>query len=336
MKVLVVGGAGYIGSHTSYELIRGGHEVVVLDNLSTGRFANVHPAARFYTADIRDREAIHQVFAAETAYGAFDVVMHFAAKLVVEESLCQPLAYYQNNVEGLRLLLDVMVEFQARRLVFSSSAAVYGQTTTSLCREDDPTLPINPYGETKLAAERMIHWVAQAHSMQYCILRYFNVAGADASLRIGLDKDQLTWLVPLIMQTALGQRDKFMVFGSDYDTPDGTCIRDYIHVTDLAEAHLLGAHYLMMGDQSLTANLGSGSGYSVLQVLQAALELFDFPYEFADRRPGDPARLVADTSRARTVLGWQPQLDLRTMLESDYSYRKTLLGQAEAGGTTMP
>ena len=342
MKVLVVGGAGYIGSHTVYELIRAGHEVVVLDNLSTGRARNVHSQARFYQGDILNRNDITTMLKAETAASTasaasvqaastpaapFDVAMHFAAKLIVPESVEQPLAYYHNNVEGLRTLLEALVEYGVPRIVFSSTASVYGQPADGICREGDPTNPISPYGETKLACEKMIHWVAAAHQMQYCILRYFNVAGADASLEIGLDKDQLTWLIPLIMQTALGQREKLSIYGSDYDTPDGTCIRDYIHITDLAKAHILGAEYMMNTNQSLLANLGSGSGYSVREVVEAALQLFDFPYEYGDRRPGDPDRLIADISRAREVLGWQPELDLRAMLESDYNFRRQLLSK---------
>ena len=365
MKVLVVGGAGYIGSHTVYELIRAGHDVAILDNLSTGRQQNVHPQARFYWGDIREKSDVTRVLDAEAALGAgaggtgagaggavggaggaaggavgagvgggaatdghpVDVVMHFAAKLIVPESVSQPLAYYDNNVGGVQTLLEAMVDRGVRRLVFSSTAAVYGQPADGLCREDDPTNPINPYGETKLACEKMIEWVAAAHGLQYCIFRYFNVAGADASLKIGLDKDLLTWLVPLIMQAALGQRPKLSIFGHDYATPDGTCIRDYIHVTDLAQAHVLGAQYLIETSESLTANLGSGRGYSVKEVLDAALELFAVPFEYAPRRPGDPDRLVADCTRAYQVLGWKPRLSLTEMLKSDYEFRKKLLNQ---------
>ncbi|MCL2631927.1 MAG: UDP-glucose 4-epimerase GalE [Coriobacteriia bacterium] len=328
MKVLVVGGAGYIGSHTVYELIRAGHEVVVLDNLSTGRRHSVHPEARFYEADIRNHSDIAEVLQAETSLAPIDVTMHFAAKLIVPESVDHPLEYYQNNVEGLRTLLGVLVEFDISRIVFSSTAAVYGQPADGICREDDQTKPINPYGETKLAAEKMIHWVAAAHQMQYCIFRYFNVAGADASLEIGLDKDQLTHLIPLIMQTALGLREMFYIFGNDYDTPDGTCVRDYIHVTDLAKAHVAGAKYLLETDQSLIANLGSGSGYSVKEVLDTALTLFDLPYQYDERRPGDPDRLTADITRAREILGWQPELDLLAILESDYNFRRKLIADS--------
>ena len=332
MKVLVVGGAGYIGSHTVYELIRAKHDVVVLDNLSTGRRNSVHPLARFYSGDIRNRKDIANALAIETTDTPIDVVMHFAAKLIVPESINHPLEYYQNNVDGLRTLLDTLVQFGVSRIVFSSTAAVYGQPENGICHEDDSTTPINPYGETKLAAEKMIHWVAQAHNMQYCIFRYFNVAGADASLEIGLDKDQLTHLIPLIMQTALGLRDKFYIFGDDYNTPDGTCIRDYIHVTDLAKAHILGAEYLVNTGSSLTANLGSGRGYSVKEVLDTTLELFALPYEYGDRRPGDPDQLTADISRAQKVLGWRPELDLHAILKSDYSFRKKLLaGQQMVG-----
>jgi len=326
MKVLVAGGAGYIGSHAVYELIRAGHEAVVFDNLSTGRRDAVHPCARFFEGDIRDKQALSACIQTEvkTTGAPFDVAMHFAAKLIVPESVTQPLAYYENNVEGLRTMLEALVDNGVRNIVFSSTAAVYGEPTGAACSEDDYTVPINPYGETKLADERMIKWVCAAHDMNYCILRYFNVAGADASLEIGLDKDQLTHLIPLIMQTALGLREKLSIFGDDYDTPDGTCIRDYIHVTDLAKAHILGAQYLVDNKASLLVNLGSGKGFSVTEVVNAAKELFDFSYEYTTRRPGDPAKLTADISRARALLGWEPELDLRSMLESDYAYRKKI------------
>ncbi|MDR1713038.1 MAG: UDP-glucose 4-epimerase GalE [Coriobacteriales bacterium] len=327
MKVLVVGGAGYIGGHTGYELVRAGHDVVVLDNLSTGNLHNVHPDARFYWGDIRNKTDITRVLTAEAADGQpVDVAMHFAAKLIVPESVSQPLAYYENNVEGLRTMLEALVDCGVRNVVFSSTAAVYGEPASGICREDDPTVPINPYGETKLACEKMIRWVAEAHGLNYCIFRYFNVAGADASLEIGLDKDQLTHLVPLVMQAALGLREKLFIFGDDYDTPDGTCVRDYIHITDLAQAHVLGAEYITSGQGSLLVNLGSGSGYSVKEVVEAAEALAHIPCEYAPRRPGDPARLTADISRARQLLGWQPKLDLATILKSDLDFRRKLNG----------
>ncbi|MDR3053413.1 MAG: UDP-glucose 4-epimerase GalE [Coriobacteriales bacterium] len=324
MKVLVIGGAGYIGSHTTYELIRAGHEVVVLDNLSTGRMGAIHADARFFWGDIRRKSDITKVLLAEEKTRPVDVVMHFAAKLVVPESVLKPLEYYENNVEGVRTMLEAMVDCGVKNIVFSSTAAVYGEPDNPLCSEDDPTAPINPYGETKIASEQLIKWVAAAHGMNYCILRYFNVAGADQSLRIGLDKDQLTHLIPLIMQSALGMREKLSIFGSDYPTSDGTCIRDYIHVTDLAQAHVSGAQHILDTGDSLLLNLGSGKGFSVKEVVDAALELFDFNYEFAPRRAGDPAKLIANSNRAREILGWEPKLSLTDMIKSDYAYRKQL------------
>ncbi|MDR1082800.1 MAG: UDP-glucose 4-epimerase GalE [Coriobacteriales bacterium] len=327
MKVLVVGGAGYIGSHTTYELIRAGHEVIVLDNLSTGSTENVHPQARFVWGDIRRKSDIVHVLNAEAQAGApVEVAMHFAAKLIVPESVEQPLAYYENNVEGLRTMLEALVECGVKNIVFSSTAAVYGEPITPECDEGDATEPINPYGETKLACEKMIAWVGAAHDLNYCILRYFNVAGADASLKIGLDKDQLTHLIPLIMQAALGIREKLFIFGDDYDTPDGTCIRDYVHVTDLAQAHVLGAEYILNNKTSLLANLGSGSGFSVREVVDAARKLFEVPFEYAPRRPGDPAKLIARIERADKILKWKPQHNLQSILKSDYEFRKRRIG----------
>lgn len=329
MKVLVAGGAGYIGSHAVYELIRAGHDVVVFDNLFSGTTDNIHPKAQFVKGDIRNKNDVSGVLLAEAKKGEpFDVAMHFAARLIVPESMEKPLEYYENNVEGLRVMLEALVENNVRNIVFSSTAAVYGEPTKPQCSEDDLTIPVNPYGETKLACENMIKWTAQAHDLNYCILRYFNVAGADSSLEIGLDKDQLTHVVPLIMQTALGVREKFFVFGDDYDTFDGSCIRDYIHVSDLAQAHVLGAEHILSTGESLLANLGSGSGYSVKQLLSTAQELFDVSFEIAPRRLGDPAKLVANISKAKEVLGWKPTLDLKAMLKSDYEFRKKLLGKS--------
>jgi UDP-glucose 4-epimerase len=326
MHVLVAGGAGYIGSHAVYELIRAGHSVVVFDNLSTGRREAVHGEAQFVEGDIRDVNALSAAFAEQAEAGRpVDVAMHFAAKLIVPESVEQPLAYYENNVEGLRSMLQAMVRNKVDNIVFSSTAAVYGEPTSAVCREGDYTLPINPYGETKLACERMIKWVAAAHGMHYAIFRYFNVAGADSSLQIGLDKDQLTHLIPLIMQTALGLRERLEIFGSDYQTPDGTCIRDYIHVSDLARAHVLGAQYLLREGESILANLGSGTGYSVAEVVAAAKAMFDFDFAYAPRRPGDPAKLIASIERAREVLGFRPSFSLAEMLRSDYDYRRKLI-----------
>lgn len=325
MKVLVIGGAGYIGSHTVYELIRAGHDVVVFDNLTTGLRSAVHKDAHFYEGDICDKQALLSCIEQEQENTPIDMVMHFAAKIIVPESVEKPLEYYYNNVEGVRIMLECMVEADIKNVVFSSTAAVYGEPATGICHEEDALAPINPYGETKLACEKMIQWVSQAHGFNYCIFRYFNVAGADASLEIGLDKEVITWLVPLVMQAALGQREKIFIAGTDYPTPDGTCIRDYVHVTDLAKAHILGAAYILENHENLILNLGSGDGYSVKELVDAALEIIEVPYEVGPRRAGDPAKLIACADKAYEVLGWKPQLPLSTMLQSDLDFRRTLL-----------
>lgn len=324
MKFLVIGGAGYIGSHTVYELIRAGHEAVVYDDLSTGQRNAVHKDAPFYEGDIRNKEQLAACIAEEQAKGAIDVVMHFAAKLIVPESVSKPLEYYHNNVEGVRIMLECMVEADVKNVVFSSTAAVYGEPATGVCHEEDALSPINPYGETKLACEKMIQWVAAAHNMNYCIFRYFNVAGADSTLEIGLDKEVITWLVPIIMQAALGQRDKIVIAGTDYPTPDGTCVRDYVHVTDLAKAHILGAEYIAEKHEDLILNLGSGDGYSVKEMVDESLKLIDVPFETGPRRPGDPAKLIANADKAYEILGWKPELGLPTILQSDLDFRRTL------------
>jgi len=321
MKVLVVGGAGYIGSHTIYELVRSGHEVVVIDNLSTGLKEMIHENARFHFGDVTNKDRMIEIFNEETALKPFDVVMHFAAKLIVPESMTQPLEYYYNNVEGVRILLEVMNEFNVKNIVFSSTAAVYGTPINAVCREEDYTIPINPYGESKLACEKLIKWVANAHNMNYCIFRYFNVAGADETLEIGLKKDTLTHLVPIAIQTALGIRDKMTVFGDDYDTPDGTCIRDYIHVTDLAQAHVLGAEHLVNKNESLLVNLGSNNGFSVKEVIAEVEKFKPVNFEIGPRRDGDPDKLIASNDKAKDILGWEPKLNIREIVESDMNFR---------------
>jgi len=322
MKVLVVGGAGYIGSHVVLDLIRAGHEVVVADNLSTGLRDFVHPKARFYLADITKPADLEKVFMGEKPAGSFDIVMHFAAKLDVAESVDKPLDYYHNNVEGVRVLLDAMLRADVKNIVFSSTAAVYGEAQTSapIC-EDAELAPINPYGASKLAAEQLIQWAHKAHGFNYAILRYFNAAGADESLSIGLEKAQYTHLVPLAVRAAMGLEADIKVFGDDWPTPDGTCIRDYIHVSDLSSAHLLASQYLAENKQSLLVNLGTEKGSSVKEVIAAVDKLRRCPFQMADRRPGDPAILVADAGRAREILGWQPQRSLTEIVESDYAYR---------------
>jgi len=321
MKVCVIGGAGYIGSHAVYELIRAHHQVVVIDNLSTGSKASVHPKATFIWGDITDYDQFKKVFSEENQRERFDAVMHFAAKIIVSQSVSNPLDYYFNNVEGVRIMLKVMVEEGVQNIVFSSTAAVYGEPTKPICVESDPCKPINPYGETKLSAEKLIQWVCNAHQMNYCIFRYFNVAGADESLEIGLLNDVLTHIIPLTVQTALKIRDELTIFGDDYPTEDGSCVRDYIHVSDLAYAHILGMEYIQKNQQSLILNLGSGQGYSVKEVVEQVSRHYAVNTKIGPRRPGDPAVLIASNQLAKQLLGWQPSKTLADIIQSDLDFR---------------
>lgn len=324
MKVCVIGGAGYIGSHTVYELIDDHHEVVVIDNLSTGEREAVHPDAKFYLGDITNFEQLDDIFQQECDVKPFDAVMHFAAKIVVPESVEKPLEYYHNNVEGVRVMLAVMAKHNIKNVIFSSTAAVYGQPQKGICQEEDETKPINPYGETKLASEKMIQWVANAYDMNYCIFRYFNVAGAHDSLRIGLNRDNLTHIIPITVQTALKVRESMNIFGDDYDTEDGTCVRDYIHVSDLAYAHVLGMKYIVNENKSGIFNLGSSKGYSVLEVVNEVSKYAPVDYTVGPRRAGDPAMLIASSSKAKEVLGFETKRDLATIINSDIQYREKL------------
>ncbi|MCL2745862.1 MAG: UDP-glucose 4-epimerase GalE [Coriobacteriia bacterium] len=332
LKVLVVGGAGYIGSHVVYDLIRAGHDVAVADNLSTGMRAAVHPNARFYQADITRLEEITNVFSQEAKQGKkdgfeapsspIDVVMHFAAKLDVAESVDQPLQYYHNNVEGVRVLLDAMLLAQVKNIVFSSTAAVYGDPSVQEpIKEDTELTPINPYGASKLAAEQLIQWTASANDINYAILRYFNASGADDSLKIGLEKPKYTHLIPLAVRAALGLEDSLKIFGDDWPTHDGSCVRDYIHVSDLSYAHLLAADYLVQKQDSLLVNLGTEHGSSVKEIIAAVERLRLCPYQVVGRRQGDPAILIADAQKARHLLGWKAERTVNDIVESDMRYR---------------
>ena len=258
MSVLVVGGAGYIGSHTVDRLIEKGYSVVVVDNLSTGHLAAVHPQAAFYEGDIRDKAFLTGVFEKE----AIDTVIHFAAFSLVGESMEKPLKYFDNNIGGMIALLEVMKQFDVKRIVFSSTAATYGTPKQVPIHETDPQVPINPYGESKLTMEKMIHWAELAYGIHFVALRYFNVAGAKPDGSIGEDHHPETHLIPVVLQVAVGKRPKLTIFGDDYDTPDGTNVRDYVHVVDLADAHILAADYLKNGGQSAAFNLGSATGFS--------------------------------------------------------------------------
>ncbi len=322
MAILVLGGAGYIGSHTVYELIAAGRDVVVADNLLTGFRAAVHPKARFYELDIRDQAALDKLFETEQIEG----VIHFAASSQVGESMKDPLKYYDNNLYGTTVLLRSMVAHGVDKIVFSSTAATYGEPQRVPILESDPTVPTNCYGETKLSMEKMMRWTSQAHGLRYVALRYFNACGAHPSGAIGEAHDPETHLIPLILQVPNGTRAKISIFGDDYPTPDGTCIRDYIHVTDLAQAHILALDYLMNGGENNVFNLGNGVGFSVKEVIDVARKVTGhaIPAEICPRRAGDPAQLVASSEKAKSVLGWKPQFaDLETIVSTAWAWHQS-------------
>ena len=319
MAILVLGGAGYIGSHTVYELIDAGREVVVADNLQTGFRAAVHPKAKFYQLDIRDRAALDTLFQAENIEG----VIHFAASSQVGESMSDPLKYYDNNLHGTMVLLQSMVSHGVNKIVFSSTAATYGEPERVPILETDRTDPTNCYGETKLSMEHMMRWVSQAHGLKYVALRYFNACGAHPSGAIGEAHNPETHLIPLILQVPNGQREKISIFGDDYPTKDGTCIRDYIHVTDLAQAHILALDYLLNGGDNNVFNLGNGVGFTVKEVIDVARAVtgHPIPAQVSPRRAGDPAQLIASSEKAINVLGWKPQYnDLNTIIATAWKW----------------
>lgn len=319
MSILVLGGAGYIGSHAVDQLITKGYEVVVIDNLLTGHRQAIHPQAKFYEGDVRDKPFVQEVFKKETIEG----VIHFAASSLVGESVEKPLKYFNNNVYGMQVLLEVMQEYDVKHIVFSSTAATYGEPKESPIVETTPTNPKNPYGESKLMMEKMMKWCDDAYGMKFVALRYFNVAGAKSDASIGEDHTPETHLVPIILQVALGQREALSIFGDDYDTPDGTCIRDYVHVEDLIAAHILALEYLKAGNKSNVFNLGSNSGYSVKEMLEAAREVTgkEIPAMVAPRRAGDPSSLVASSQKAKEILGWQPvYTDVKKIIKTAWNW----------------
>lgn len=321
MTILVLGGAGYIGSHTVYELIDNGEDVVIIDNLLTGHEEAVHPKARFYKGDIRDKEFLDSVFIKEK----IDAVIHFAASSLVGESMEKPLKYYDNNLCGTKILLDSMVEYGIDKIVFSSTAAVYGEPERIPILETDKTEPTNTYGETKLSMEKMFKWVGKAHGLRYVSLRYFNACGAHVSGKIGEDHNPESHLIPLILQVPNGKREFISIFGEDYQTKDGTCIRDYIHVTDLAQAHILAVKYLQNGGESDIFNLGNGIGFSVKEVIETARKVTQnaIPAKVTPRRAGDPAKLIASSDKAKKVLGWKPQhAELDEIISTAWNWHK--------------
>ena len=323
MSVLVTGGAGYIGSHMVWELLDAGEEVVVLDRLSTGFDWAVAPEAKLVVGDIADRERVGQIIAAEKV----DAIIHFAGSVVVPDSVSDPLAYYDNNTVKTRALIEAAVRGGVRHFIFSSTAAVYGSAGAEPVAEDHPLSPASPYGRSKLMSEWMLADAAAAHDFAYTALRYFNVAGADPRGRTGQSTRGATHLIKVASEAALGKRSHLDVFGTDYPTPDGTCIRDYIHVGDLVAAHRLALKRLREGGGSLVANCGYSRGYSVLDVVDAVRRATgrDFEVRMSGRRAGDAVSVVADSTRARAEFGWQPKLDdLDLIVEHALSWERSL------------
>lgn len=322
MNILILGGAGYIGSHTAYQLIDAGEKVVIADNLQTGFLEAVHPEAKFYEGDIRDRQFLDTIFEKET----IDGVIHFAASSQVGESMKDPLKYYNNNLCGTEVLLESMVAHGMDKIVFSSTAATYGEPERIPILETDRTLPTNCYGETKLSMEKMFQWTAKAHDLRYVSLRYFNACGAHPEGMIGEAHNPETHLIPLILQVPNGQREYISIFGNDYDTEDGTCVRDYIHVNDLAQAHILAMKYLLEGGKSNIFNLGNGVGFSVKEVVETARKVtgHPIPAKEEERRAGDPSTLIASSKKAKEILGWKPQFDdLETIISTAWKWHQS-------------
>lgn len=321
MAILVCGGAGYIGSHMVDELLKRGETPVVVDNLRTGHRQAVPKNVKFYQDDIRDEKALDKIFTEND----IEAVIHFAACSLVGESMEKPLLYLNNNVYGMQVLLEAMVKHNIDKIVFSSSAATYGEPKKVPIMEDDETKPTNPYGESKLTMEKMMKWVSRIHNVHFTSLRYFNVAGAAEDGHIGEAHSPESHLVPIILQVPLKQRDAITVYGEDYPTKDGTCIRDYVHVVDLADAHMKALEYLRAGNKSDIFNLGSGNGFSVKEMIDAAKKAtgLDIKVVTGKRRPGDPAQLVASSEKAERVLGWQPHYtDMESIISTAWKWHK--------------
>ena len=319
MRVLVTGGAGYIGSVVVEDLVRQGDQVTVLDNLSQGHRAAVHPQAAFVQGDLADAQALDHLFLQR----GFDAVMHFASYSLVGESVQEPLKYVGDNVKNGLNLLRTMVEHDVHRFILSSTANLFDQPEQIPITEDERIVPGSPYGESKFILERILHWLDRIHGLRYAALRYFNAAGATAER--GEDHSPETHLIPLVLQVVLGQRDHIEVYGNDYPTRDGTCVRDYIHVLDLAQAHILALRALETGNGSRTYNLGNGQGYTVREVIETARKVTGHPIPAVDgpRRPGDPPELVAGSDRLRQELGWRPRYpDLYDIVQSAWNWHQ--------------
>lgn len=322
MSILVLGGAGYIGSHAVHQLIDAGESVVIVDNLETGHKEALHPNATFYQGDIREIDFLRMVFKKES----IEAVIHFAANSLVGESVENPLKYFDNNVYGTQVLLQVMAEENVKKIVFSSTAAVYGEPENVPIVESERTKPLNPYGETKLTMEKMCHWASNAHGINYVSLRYFNVAGARETAEIGEDHRPETHLIPIILEAALNQRPHVTIYGDDYDTPDGTCIRDYVHVEDLIAAHRLALQYLRNKGESNVFNIGSSQGFSVKEMIDTAREVTgrEIIAQNGERRAGDPSTLIASSEKAKQVLGWNPiKTNAKKIFEDAWRWHST-------------
>lgn len=320
MKLFVVGGAGYIGSHFVKSALQSGHQVAVFDNLQTGHLESLPKEALFRQGDLRDEASLNDAI----AQFAPDAVVHFAANSLVGESMKDPLKYFDNNVGGMIALLKAMVAHGVKRLVFSSSAAVYGSHETMPITEAYSTKPTNPYGQTKLMMEDMMRWCETAYGIHYVSLRYFNVAGSWGDGSIGEDHRPETHLIPIVLQVPLGTRPEVTVFGNDYATKDGTCVRDYIHVVDLADAHLKALHFLVREQRSEVFNLGSQEGFSNLEILETARKTtgHPIPATIGDRRPGDPDKLVASNAKAQALLGWSPQRGIEAIIQDAWTFHQ--------------
>lgn len=320
MAILVAGGAGYIGSHTVQELLDAGKDVVVIDSLEYGH-KKAMLAKKFYQGSIADTTLLKRVFSENT----IDAVMHFCAYIEVGESVTDPQKYYKNNIIGGLTLLEAMLAANVKKFVFSSTAAVFGQPETVPITESERTAPTNPYGETKLAFERILKWYGEAYGLTAVVLRYFNACGAHPNGHIGEDHSPESHLIPLILQVPLGKRASIKIFGDDYPTKDGSCVRDYVHVSDLASAHVLAVDHLLKGGENRTYNLGNGVGFSVKEVIAIAREVTGhaIPAETVGRRAGDPATLVAASDKVKKELGWKPRFhDLKTIISSAWNWHR--------------
>ena len=318
MNILVLGGAGYIGSHFVKQAIKENHAVIVIDNLQTGHKEAIDRQAQFHQGDIRDKDFMRSVFIKQP----IDVCVHFAANSLVGESMEKPLLYFDNNVFGTIVLLETMTEFGVKKIVFSSSAAVYGARKEMPITEEVIPNPTNPYGESKLMMEKIMKWADIAHSIHYVSLRYFNVAGATSDASIGEDHRPETHLIPNVLQVPLNKRAQITIFGNDYDTLDGTCVRDYIHIDDLVDAHLKAVQYLEANNTSNIFNLGSQNGYSNLEIVETARSITNhpIPIKIGSRRPGDPDKLVASNDKAKRILNWTPKKDLHDVIDSAWKF----------------